>query len=221
MSKATFSVEINWEDGQATYSDAPGSLRHAVKSADEFMKINIAVSGHYKSSDVTVVDEADPTSPFSLDAAIEKLRGSERASGATAQDKEQIFSFRAETTRDMDQLADILKKSGIDHKLDRVNLPFGGQSAEVKGFSSSQSLLYAMSHVEDGHVMMDTLRDVPVTKNSLERKVWDSINASANPKPGIDPKMNHYSAGRALGVTRPQATQASPLATQKRTARIL
>jgi hypothetical protein len=83
---------------------------------------------------------------------------------------EQVFSFRAEAWVDLQNFFGLLgdKAFGID-VIERAN---AGEDHRCQ-FSSSHGLRAIQSAarmVEDGHVLLETLRPLPLAENSLERE---------------------------------------------------
>lgn len=90
------------------------------------------------------------------------------------------YSFRAEYQHDFDRFLEIAIQSGHTLSIKRV-LPNIGKGSDGQAFdtgevlvefttrSKLEHLLKDMDYVQDGHVMRQTLRPVPLSENSTER----------------------------------------------------
>ncbi len=85
-----------------------------------------------------------------------------------------IYSFRAECQVDVDLLRQALIADGISSSMQitpLVGLPDGlpDVQVEIETQGKLETIRNIMRGVEDGHVMVETLRACPLAKNSLER----------------------------------------------------
>ena len=81
-----------------------------------------------------------------------------------------IFSFRAECQHDVDQLCQALDSAGVSHSM-RIKPvgEFPDREVELETNAALEAIRNAMRGVMDGHVMVQTLRACPLSKNTLER----------------------------------------------------
>lgn len=81
------------------------------------------------------------------------------------------FSFRAECVADVQYFGEVLAKSGVisDLRTEGVSDGFPDVAVEMRAESTLGALQGLVRQVEDGHVMLQTLRLVPLVENSLER----------------------------------------------------
>ena len=85
------------------------------------------------------------------------------------------FSFRAECQADVDSFLQKSQDSGIKLTVTKtVKDTNGFPDVEIE-FESEATLedsIEVMRKVQDGHVMYQTLRQVPLNENSLKRDYW-------------------------------------------------
>ena len=83
----------------------------------------------------------------------------------------QTFSFRAECLVDVQAFNKLLSSRGFISELkteaDDAGLP--DVEVEMKAGATLGQLRELLRHVVDGHVILQTLRPVPLSENSLER----------------------------------------------------
>jgi hypothetical protein len=81
------------------------------------------------------------------------------------------FSFRAECQVDVDALRALVALAAENGQWTVLPDPRGlpDVAVEVLSTITIERLLDLMREVEDGHVMLQTLRPVPLAENSLER----------------------------------------------------
>lgn len=82
-----------------------------------------------------------------------------------------IYSFRAECQADVEQLSANCKAVGITWTSLRVipDKGFPDVEVELETTATLDELLNAVRAVQDGHVVLQTLRAVPLAQNSLIR----------------------------------------------------
>ncbi len=83
-----------------------------------------------------------------------------------------IFSFRAESLPDVSEFQKLCHAAGLAltwHEQPYISYP--DTAVEVHTDASLQTLQGLMRRVEDGHVMLQTLRQCPLSENSFERDV--------------------------------------------------
>jgi hypothetical protein len=81
-----------------------------------------------------------------------------------------IYSFRAECQRDVDQLSYALTSAGIYSSVQSTrDAGFPDVEVELEANATLETIRNVMRDVEDGHVMVQTLRACPLAKNTLER----------------------------------------------------
>lgn len=94
-----------------------------------------------------------------------------------------VFSFRAECEHDMATFANALRAKGIAFEMDVSNLPLmvrgelresPDMKAELKADMTLREVRLAMAEQEDAHVMIQSLRELPLSENHLGRD--NSIN---------------------------------------------
>jgi hypothetical protein len=81
-----------------------------------------------------------------------------------------IYSFRAEYQADVDQLRQALTTDGISSSM-QITRPdqLPDVQVELETPAKLETIRNIMRGMEDGHVMVETLRACPLAKNSLER----------------------------------------------------
>jgi hypothetical protein len=80
------------------------------------------------------------------------------------------FSFRAECYADVECLRDVLQKSKRQNEFAIFEHGFGEQAVELQVNLTKLDLKDVIrDYVPDGHVILQTLRPVPLKQNSLER----------------------------------------------------
>jgi hypothetical protein len=83
-----------------------------------------------------------------------------------------VFSFRAEWTIDIAEFRALLKRRGYSsssYECTEVLLPMGESGAELTIDLSLEQLRSLMRQQQGSHVMIQTLREVPLNENSLVR----------------------------------------------------
>jgi len=81
-----------------------------------------------------------------------------------------IYSFRAECQADLDQLVRKLRSSAIHCFMSGAqDKQFPDCEVELETDAPLETIRNSMRAVEDGHVMVQTLRACPLAENSLER----------------------------------------------------
>ena len=81
-----------------------------------------------------------------------------------------ICSFRAECQVEVDLLRQALTIAGISASMQITKpSPFPDVHVELETPAKLETIRNIMRGVEDGHVMVETLRACPLAKNSLER----------------------------------------------------
>lgn len=81
-----------------------------------------------------------------------------------------VFSFRAECIDDVEKFLKEAEAVGITSPLKVVpDKTFPDCEVEIQSNQSLEYLREAMRRVTDGHVMVQTLRQVPLDKNDLKR----------------------------------------------------
>lgn len=92
------------------------------------------------------------------------------------------FSFRAECLVDVQRLHGTLNSNGIYHSTKETKILEAGLSdvgVEICSIASLKTLRAVFAKVVDGHVMLETLRQVPLLENSLERETVAAEPAAA------------------------------------------
>lgn len=81
------------------------------------------------------------------------------------------FSFRAECQPDVEAFQAAMAAAGVVATMKAAGDTSGLTDLEVEMQSDSSlgQLQYVLRQVTDGHVMLQTLREVPLAANSLER----------------------------------------------------
>ncbi len=80
-----------------------------------------------------------------------------------------IYSFRAECDADVQRLRTILAKIGFGVITAKPGNTSVEMHVEFLTPMDQETIEEAMRSIEDGHVMIQTLRPVPLKQNSLER----------------------------------------------------
>ena len=81
-----------------------------------------------------------------------------------------LYSFRAECQADLDKLTLALRTRGIMCSMRATQDPqFPDCAVELETDATVQAIRDVMRSVEDGHVMVETLRPCQLADNSLER----------------------------------------------------
>ena len=80
------------------------------------------------------------------------------------------FSFRAECQADVDSFLQKSQVSGI--KLTVTTNGFPDVEIEFESEATLEDLIEVIRKVRDGHVVYQTLRQVPLSENSLKRDYW-------------------------------------------------
>lgn len=81
-----------------------------------------------------------------------------------------IFSFRADCVRDVEEFFKEAEAVGITGPLKVVpDKRFPDCEVEIQSTESLEYLRDAMRRVTDGHIMVQTLRQVPMDKNDMSR----------------------------------------------------
>lgn len=85
-----------------------------------------------------------------------------------------VFSFRAECESDVERFKSAALDAGFDfdcsmerYRLNGVRVP--DVRVEVQSRASLSELRSVLREVEDGHVMLETLRQCAMAENSMER----------------------------------------------------
>lgn len=87
----------------------------------------------------------------------------------------QTFSFRAECLPDVEAFFEVLKEAGVVSELETHGADgFPDVCVQIRAEASLAQLRELMLEVVDGHVMVETLRAVPLDQNSLERDLDQS-----------------------------------------------
>ena len=85
--------------------------------------------------------------------------------------RQQVFSFRAECSQDIEVFQALLSGHGVAFKVstypDANGLP--DVAVEIKADAPLVRLRELLRQVVDGHVMLQTLRQLPLAQNTLER----------------------------------------------------
>ena len=82
-----------------------------------------------------------------------------------------IFSFRGEFGQDVIVFKNRCKEEGIVIK-NTTEDPYGSTpdvGVEIETTATKEVILDVMRKIEDSHVMIQTLREIPLAKNNLER----------------------------------------------------
>lgn len=79
-----------------------------------------------------------------------------------------VFSFRAECQLDVDRLRELLPR-GSELKVVPYDLAPDVKVEMTTGMSMGE-VSQLMAALPDGHVMLETLREGPLSENSLERE---------------------------------------------------
>jgi uncharacterized protein YajQ (UPF0234 family) len=84
------------------------------------------------------------------------------------------FSFRAECPPDIEEFRKTVKALKLAIEIREVPLMLGESSAELKTDVTLEQIRDTMRRQDDSHVMIQTLRELPLEENSLERNydVW-------------------------------------------------
>ncbi len=85
------------------------------------------------------------------------------------------FSFRAECQPDVDSFLQKSQESGIKLTVTKTVKDTNGfpdVEIEFESEATLEDLIEVMRKVQDGHVMYQTLRQVPLNENSLKRDYW-------------------------------------------------
>jgi hypothetical protein len=80
-----------------------------------------------------------------------------------------VFSFRAECQADIDEFRTLLTSLDLSATLTETPLTFGEVAAEIQIDMTLDELRKTMSSQVDSHVMIQTLREIPLANNNLER----------------------------------------------------
>lgn len=83
----------------------------------------------------------------------------------------QIYSFRAECSLDVERFQAEVRKTQLSVEVGvmRGEAPYPDREVEFQSAASLEELRNTMRNVEDGHVMLQTLRPVPLAHNNLNR----------------------------------------------------
>ena len=85
------------------------------------------------------------------------------------------FSFRAECQRDVNCFIQETKNKNIVISLTKTvtdTTRFPDVEIEFESEATLEDLIEAMRKVQDGHVMYQTLRQVPLSENNLQRNYY-------------------------------------------------
>lgn len=111
----------------------------------------------------------DPDDPEMKQIMEETNNGMAVKSFNAEADTPNVFSFRAECPYDVAAFVNKLVAKRINLKIEHTMLSFGEVSTELYTDADLETLIDVMCSGDDTHVMVQTLRPVPLKENSLER----------------------------------------------------
>ena len=80
-----------------------------------------------------------------------------------------VFSFRAECPGDIAQFRELIQQKALVLNLRQKLLSFGEVAVELETMHSLEELRDVMRARNDFHVMLQTLRELPLVENKLDR----------------------------------------------------